>query len=227
MADEADGGGPGPDVRHGGSAVARVYGEIASAYEVLFPALHRYGDRVERFLADAVAPGMRVLDVGCGPGLHTRGLDASVDVVGLDLAPEMLELAQRARPSGTWRVHGYLEPVPEDLGRFDVALAIGCLDFCEDLPRVLGHLGRALKPGGRMLFTVLERRPGLEAHEDATRTVGTADAEVTLHLWSFAETARALEAAGLRVGSYVHAPGWVQLVEERTMWFGWWDVTRG
>ncbi|WP_223641447.1 class I SAM-dependent methyltransferase [Corallococcus sp. EGB] len=209
------------------AAVARVYGEIASAYEVLYPALHRYGDRVERFVADAVKPGMRVLDVGCGPGLHTRGLDASVDVVGLDLAPEMLELAKQSRPSGTWRVHSYLEPVPEDLGAFDIALAIGCLDFCDDLPRVLGHMGRVLKPGGRMLFTVLERRPGLEAHEEPTRRARTADTDVTLHLWSAEETARAVEAAGLRVREYVHGPGWELMAEERVMWFGWWDVTRG
>ncbi|RYZ32119.1 MAG: class I SAM-dependent methyltransferase, partial [Myxococcaceae bacterium] len=113
------------------AAVARVYGEIASAYEVLYPALHRYGDRVERFLAEALSPGLRVLDVGCGPALHTRGLDASMEVVGLDLAPEMLELARQARPSGTWRVHSYMDPVPEDLGLFDVALVIGCLDFCD------------------------------------------------------------------------------------------------
>ncbi|NOJ96468.1 methyltransferase domain-containing protein [Corallococcus coralloides] len=221
MADEGDGD------RGEEAAVARVYGEIASAYEVLYPALHRYGDRVERFLADVMKPGMRVLDVGCGPALHTRGLDASVDVVGLDLAPEMLELAQRARPSGTWRVHSYLEPVPEDLGTFDVVLVIGCLDFCDDLPRVLGHLGRVMKPGARMLFTVLERRPGVEAHEAARRRVRTADTDVTLHLWSAEETARAVEAAGLRVRDYAHGPGWELMAEERVMWFGWWDVTRG
>ncbi|NPC71390.1 methyltransferase domain-containing protein [Corallococcus exiguus] len=221
MADEVDGG------RSEEAAVARVYGEIASAYEVLYPSLHRYGDRVERFLAEVMKPGMRVLDVGCGPGLHTRGLDASVDVVGLDLAPEMLELAKRSRPSGTWRVHSYLDPVPEDLGTFDVALAIGCLDFCDDLPRVLGHMGRVLKPGARMLFTVLERRSGLEAHEASTRRVRTADTDVTLHLWSAEETARAVEAAGLRVREYVHGPGWELMAEERVMWFGWWDVTRG
>ncbi|RKH01390.1 class I SAM-dependent methyltransferase [Corallococcus carmarthensis] len=218
--------GEGDDGRRGEAAVARVYGEIASSYEVLYPSLHRYGDRVERFLAGVVKPGLRVLDVGCGPALHTRGLDAAVDVVGLDVAPEMLELAKRARPSGTWRVHSYLDPVPEDLGLFDVALAIGCLDFCDDLPRVLGHLGRALKPGGRMLFTVLERRPGLEAHEAATRAVRTADTDVTLHLWSAVETARAVDLAGMRTDFYLHAPGWELLAEERVMWFGWWYVKR-
>ncbi|MCP3136448.1 class I SAM-dependent DNA methyltransferase [Pyxidicoccus xibeiensis] len=206
--------------------VRRVYGEIAPAYEALFPALHRYEDRVERFLAEAVTPGCRVLDVGCGPGLHTRGLDASVDVTGTDLSAEMLALARQARPHGHWHPHSYHQPLPPEWGRFHVALAIGCLDFCEDLPRVLGHLAAALEPGGRLLFTVLERRPGLEGHEAPMREVQTAGPAVTLHLYSFEETARAVTGAGLLPRAYVHAPGWVHLTEQRTMWFGWWDVER-
>ncbi len=206
--------------------VRQVYGEIAPAYEALFPALHQYGDRVERFLADAVTPGCRVLDVGGGPGHLTRGLAASVDVVGLDLSPEMVDLARQGRPSGTYRVHSYTRPVPPELGRFDVALAVGCLDFTGELARVLGHLSAALTPGGRLLFTVLERRPGLEGHEAPRREVETAGPSVTLCFHSFEETAHALAAAGLLPRAYVHAPGWVHLSEQRTMHFGWWDVVR-
>ncbi|QSQ20904.1 class I SAM-dependent methyltransferase [Pyxidicoccus parkwayensis] len=206
--------------------VRQVYGEIAPAYEALFPVLHRYEDRVERFLADVVKPGCRVLDVGCGPGLHTRGLDASMDVVGTDLSPEMLELARHARPSGAWHLHSYHQPFPPEWGRFHVALAIGCLDFCEDLPRVLRNLAAALEPGARLLFTVLERRPGLEAHETSVRQVQTAGPSVALHLYSFEETAHAVSQAGLLPRTYAHAPGWVHLTEQRTMWFGWWDVER-
>lgn len=206
--------------------VRQVYGEIAPAYEVLFPSLHRYGDRVERFLADTVKPGCRVLDVGCGTGLLTRGLEDSVQVVGLDLSPEMLELARQGRPSGTWRVHSYHQPIPSELGRFDVALAIGCLDFCEDLRLVLQHLGAALRPGGRMLFTVLERRPGLDGHEVPRRQVSTAGPPVWLSFPSFEETSAALAASGLLPLGYAHAPGWIHLTEQRTMYFGWWDVVR-
>jgi malonyl-CoA O-methyltransferase len=206
--------------------VRQVYGEIAPAYEVLFPALHRYGDRVERFLAEAVMPGCRVLDVGCGTGLLTRTLDRSVDLVGLDLSSEMLELARQGRPSGTWRVHSYHQPIPEELGHFDVVLAVGCLDFCEDLHQVLGHLTAALRPGGRMLFTVLERRPGLDGHEVPRRQVRTAGPAVWVSFPSFEETALALRAVGLRPRAYAHGPGWVHLMEQRTMYFGWWDVER-
>lgn len=206
--------------------VREVYGEIAPAYEVLFPSLHRYEDRVERFLAEAVTPGCRVLDVGCGTGLLTRGLEPSVDVVGLDLSPEMLELARQGRPSGTWREHSYHQPIPRELGRFDVVLAIGCLDFCDDLRLVLDHFAGALKPQGRLLFTVLERRPGLDGHEVPRRQVRTAGPAVWVSFPSFEETAAALTTAGLVPYHYTHASGWVHLIEQRTMYFGWWQVGR-
>lgn len=204
--------------------VRQVYGEIAPAYEVLFPSLHRYEDRVERFLAEAVTPGCRVLDVGCGTGLLTRELDASVEVVGLDLSPEMIELARKGRPSGTWQVHSYHQPIPPKLGHFDVVLAVGCLDFCDDLRRVLQHFGSALKPEGRMLFTVLERRRGLDGHEIHRRQVKTAGPAVWVMFPSFEETASAVITAGLLPYRYTHAPGWVHLMEQRTMYFGWWEV---
>ncbi|ATB39116.1 hypothetical protein CYFUS_004555 [Cystobacter fuscus] len=213
-----------PDAQERG--VRSAYGEIAEAYEAFFPSLQRYEGRVERFLAETVTPGARVLDMGCGPGLLTRALPPDVEVVGLDLSPEMLEVARRGRPRGTYRSHSYREPLAGEEGRFGVALAVGCLDFCEDLPRTLGHLARALAPGGRLLFTVLERRPGLEAHEEASWRLPEADPPVTLYFWSFAFVARALEEVGLVPVRYQHAPGWLRLMDERVMHFGWWDVVR-
>jgi malonyl-CoA O-methyltransferase len=211
------GGGSEPGVR-------RAFGDIAEAYEAFFPSLNRYEGRVERFLADAVRPGARVLDMGCGPGLFTRQLPPSVDVVGLDLSPQMLDVARRGRPTGTYREHSFHAPLPPELGRFDVALAVGCLDFCEDLSGALRHLAGGLVSRGRMLFTVLERRAGLEGHEAVRWRVPESEPAVELCFWSFAQTAGALEAAGLSPRAYAHAPGWVRLMDERVMHFGWWEV---
>ena len=206
--------------------VRRVYGEIAGAYEAFFPTLHRYEGRVEEFLARTVPGARRVLDVGCGPGHLTRALAPDVRVVGVDLSAEMIERAREGRPSGDYRVHSYRAPLPPELGRFDVALAVGCLDFCDDLARTLRHVSDALEPGGRLLFTVLERRAGLAGHEQARRSIPTAGPEVTLCFWSFEETARALASARLLPLGYAHAPGWMHFSEQRTMYFGWWDVIR-
>src|SRR5207244_2760614 len=100
----------------------------------------------------------------------------------------------------------FLEPVPAQLGPFDLALALGCLDFCADLPRALAHLGAALRPGGRALLSVLERREALPGHEAGQLRLSGVEPPVTLHLWRFAACARALEAARLQPLAYAHAP---------------------
>ena len=49
------------------------------------------------FLVDALAlePGMRVLDVGCGPGRHALALARrGIEVVGVDHSPEFVQLAR-------------------------------------------------------------------------------------------------------------------------------------
>lgn len=206
--------------------VRALYGEMAPLYEALYPSLHHYGPRVARFLAEAVHEGARVLDVGCGTGQLTRALPASVEVVGLDLSEEMLALARAGRPTGRYLVHSFAQPVPADLGRFDVGLAVGCLDFCDDLLRTLGHLAAALRPGGRLFFSVLERRAGLPGHEAPRRTLTALEPPVTLFFWSFAECARALEAAGLQPRAYAHGPAFDSEAEALRLHYGFWDVVR-
>lgn len=198
----------------------------AGLYEATLHDIGRYGTRVADFLAGAVGRTGRVLDVGCGPGNLTRRLPEAVEVVGLDLSPDMVELARQLRPRGTWRVHSYHDPVPDDLGTFDAALAVGCLDYCRDLPGVFGHLARALREGGRALLTVCERRAGLAGHDEPRRLFKVRERTLEVFFYSFLETAQALQAAGLRPRHYEHAAGWENKSQRLTMYWGWWEVER-
>src|ERR671913_682751 len=55
------------------------------------------------FLVDvlALAPGMRVLDVGCGPGRHAHALARrGMEVVGVDISQRFVDLATANAPPG-------------------------------------------------------------------------------------------------------------------------------
>jgi ubiquinone/menaquinone biosynthesis C-methylase UbiE len=105
-------------------------------------------------------PGKHVLDLACGPGTLSYRLARDVapegEVVGIDLAPGMIELARREAPPGL-PVRFELMDV-EDLAfpdaSFDAAVCGHGLQFVPDLLRALTEARRVVKPGARFAASV-------------------------------------------------------------------------
>ncbi len=115
----------------------------------------RTAEEAAAFLLPELRPGMRLLDVGCGPGSITRGLAARVapgQVVGLDLSRETLELARRdaaARGLDNLRYQeGSVYELPFRDGSFDVAYAHQVFQHLRERGAALGEMLRVLRPGG-------------------------------------------------------------------------------
>jgi len=106
----------------------------------------------------ALAPGERVLELGCGTGNLWRENAARVPALGAlvltDLSPAMLEQARarlaELRPKPELRVEDVQALSLPEAG-FDVAIASHMLYHVPDRPRALGEIRRVLKPGGRLL----------------------------------------------------------------------------
>jgi len=105
-----------------------------------------------------IDPGNRVLDVGCGTGnAALTARRAGANVVGLDLAHGMLELARDNASLAAEADIGWLTgdaealPVPDDA--FDVVLSNFGHVFAPDSTRAGAELRRVTKPGGRVCFT--------------------------------------------------------------------------
>lgn len=161
-----------------------------------------YNDYTEHALRLAgLRPGMRVLDIGCGPGdvslIAARLVGPSGTVLGVDAAPQMIELARaRAAEHGVTAVHFILgaidaialdEPVDAVIGRL-------ILMHLPDPAATLRYLSSFVRPGGVLVFS--------ENDITGTRSIP----EMPLFAAVSAGIVRAFEAMGLspRFGSTLH-----------------------
>lgn len=183
------------------------------------------------FLFDVLEmePGMRLLDVGMGPGRHAiefgkRGLQ----VVGVDISPEFVEVARdRAAEEGVAASFFPMDarhlPFEEE---FDLVLSIceGAFSLGIDDLGILRSMSRSAKPGGRLavsavnVFYVLthmdsgEFDPATMLYKESSEVVGEDGSTESFEMWNSCFTPRELEwianGAGLNTaGVYGVSPG--------------------
>ena len=118
--------------------------------------------QVDRLIAFAgLAPGERVLDVGCGMGRYTFALaDHGLVVEGLDLTESLLARF-REFDGGQYGIPLHcadvLDPPDELKGRFDAVIGFFTLHHLHDLGGCLRAMRDLARPGGRIVF--LEPNP--------------------------------------------------------------------
>ena len=103
--------------------------------------------------AAGVGPGTRLLDLATGPGyVAARGAERGAEPVGMDFAPEMLELARRLHPELEFQ-QGDANALPFEAESFDVVVANFLMPHLTDLPGAVREAARVTRPGGRVALT--------------------------------------------------------------------------
>jgi 2-polyprenyl-3-methyl-5-hydroxy-6-metoxy-1,4-benzoquinol methylase len=101
------------------------------------------------FLMESVAPGRRVLDVGCGEGAFTLELlAAGAEVVGLDVAEEPLRRALARHPELDLRLLESESRWELGDGSFELVWAGEVIEHVADTAAFLSELRRVLRSGG-------------------------------------------------------------------------------
>jgi SAM-dependent methyltransferase len=134
---------------------ADAYGRHTGRYSSeLAPQLLRFA---------GVATGMRVLDVGCGPGALSKaaaGLVGPDRVAAIDPSPEFLEACRARVPEADLQV-GCAESLPCADEAFDAVLAQLVVQALEDPVEAAAEMIRVTRPGGVSATCVWEFGGGM------------------------------------------------------------------
>jgi predicted TPR repeat methyltransferase len=149
-----------PPARASDRCIVRLYERFAGHYDESM--CGDLGYAAPDLLAGAIAGvlggrrGLAVLDLGCGTGLAGARLRPYAGrLVGIDLSPEMLRLAERRGLYDALEVAEITEWLGRDgVGRFDLIASCDTLIYFGDLGPVLRASAARLAPGGGLALTV-------------------------------------------------------------------------
>ncbi|MEX2289833.1 MAG: arsenite methyltransferase [Mycobacteriales bacterium] len=202
---EAGGCGGGPAATTAAAAGAAFGGELydstASDGAVGSAVAASLGCGVPTAVAD-LHPGEVVLDLGSGAGadvlISARRVGPTGHVIGVDMTPEMLDLARahaaQAQVSNVEFLQGYLEELPLPDASVDVVLSNCVINLAADKHLVLAEAARVLRPGGRFAVSdvLADHDMGDAVRADLAQWTGCIAGALTRE-----QLARALTDAGL------------------------------
>ncbi|MFF2494758.1 class I SAM-dependent DNA methyltransferase [Agromyces sp. NPDC058064] len=172
--------------------VRERYGARAGEYTALLGSVDDLAEQDRELIARwAESIGGSAIDAGCGPGHWTRFLhDRGVEVVGIDLVPEFVDIAARRFPDLDFRT-GELGSLPVEDASLGGLLSWYSIIHTEPhaVPAVLDEFARCLRPGATLLLGFV----------DGERLEPFDHAVVTAYRWPTREMERTLVASGFDV----------------------------
>lgn len=141
-----------------------TWNKVASLYQEKFMDLDLYNDTYDAICTSIKKDNATLLEIGCGPGNITKYLLSKrpdYDILGIDIAPNMVELAQKNNPAAKFAVMDSRH-IDELKTKFDGIIAGFCLPYLSqtDCRKLVSDCCHLLNEGGLLYISFVEGNPG-------------------------------------------------------------------
>lgn len=140
-----------------------TWNKIASLYQEKFMDLDLYNESYDFILNEGLKHGAKILEIGCGPGNITKYLLSKrpdLNISGIDIAPNMIELARKNNPTADFRVMD-VRQIGELKTKLDGIVCGFCLPYLslEDSKKLLADCYQLLNDNGFLYLSFIEGDP--------------------------------------------------------------------
>ena len=138
----------------------QTWNKVASLYQDKFMDLDLYNDTYDLFCKHVEKVNPNILEIGCGPGNITKYILSKrpdFNIKGIDIAPNMIELAKQNNPAANFEVMDCRE-IDKLSSKFDAVMCGFCMPYLskEDCAKLIKDCSSLLNDGGILYFSTIE-----------------------------------------------------------------------
>lgn len=142
------------------SNVKSMFNKYASSYQEQYMSVDSYKASLNEFCNYFSKKNTSILDVGCGPGNVAQYLlqqHSDFNILGIDIAPNMITLAEKNNPSATFKVMDALS-LPKLNTTYDGIVCAFLLPYLskEQAIEFINSTVNLLKKGGLLYISTME-----------------------------------------------------------------------
>ncbi len=154
-----------------------TWNKVAKLYQDKFMDLDLYDDTYDTFCEDVNIENATILEIGCGPGNITKYLlnkRPDFRVEGIDISPNMIELAKANNPTADFKVMDSRE-IDKLHSKFDGIICGFCLPYLSefDSSKLVKDCGNLLNGKGILYISFVEgeySKSGFQTASSGDRT---------------------------------------------------------
>lgn len=179
-----------------------IFNRFAQQYHDKFMDVGQYKEGLTLFMDQLSNPKAKILDIACGPGNMAHYLlqhQPQYELLGIDLAPQMLELAKINNPQAQFQCMD-IRNILQLKQTFDGIMAAFCLPYLnqQEAKDLIAHGAQLLNPQGVLYLSTME-----DAYEQSRPIKGSSGDEIFIHFHQADYITEAMSQNGLTV-LYTH-----------------------